>query len=88
MPARKRPKMTPLIVGERVITNEAAVAPARQMRSTVVRPMRLESLTMSGQHTICATLKAEVAKPTCTALAPKPFRCRGMLEIAMPSPSI
>ena len=80
--------MTPLIVGESAMTKAAAVAPDRQRRSARVRPMRLESFTMSGQHSICAKEKADVARPTCMAEAPKPFRCSGMLEIAIPSPSI
>ena len=65
-----------------------AVAPIRQTRSTSARPTRLERLTSSGQHTICAAEKQEVARPTCMGDAPRLVMYSGRLEMAIPSPSI
>mmetsp|Transcript_107497 Transcript_107497/g.300321 ORF Transcript_107497/g.300321 Transcript_107497/m.300321 type:complete len:152 (+) Transcript_107497:186-641(+) len=64
-PASMRPRMIPQVEErEKAMSRLEAVAPARQTRSTRVRPTRPDMGTSSGQQTICATEKAEVASPT------------------------
>eukprot|EP00966_Prymnesium_polylepis_P193903 4494449-Prymnesium_polylepis.1 len=65
----------------------AAVAPTRQKRSIFCLPMRLDTLTAIGQHTICIAEKHDVATPTIGADAPMLRMCSGSVDMAIPSPS-
>ena len=88
-PHRKRQTTIAATDGDIAIPTLPSVAPAKQRQSVWPRPPAPpDRRTSSGQQTIWATLKNDVASATSTGFAPRRVRCSGSVAMAMPSPII